>query len=167
MIYRKHSYLFPNRRVFSKPLFLSSVFMSLFLALIAFAPGSRAVRSAAPPVQVGPSQKRLRPEFVPGDVLVRFKKGQAFEGTTYVTVAQDNLLAHDKGQVIAAPQEQIPVTVARFEASDIVDGLRLAHVEPVQTMNAIAALNERADVLYAEPNYIRHLDVTPNDPSFS
>src|SRR5207253_10754780 len=63
-------------------------------------------------------------------------------------------------------QEQIAVQVARFEGSDIVDGLRLAHVEPAQTMNAIAALNARDDVLYAEPNYIRHLDLTPNDPSF-
>src|SRR6185503_8334488 len=31
----------------------------------------------------------------------------------------------------------------------------------------VAALNTRDDVLYAEPNYLRRLDVTPNDPSFS
>ena len=138
MIFQKHSYLFPKSQVVSKPLFFSSVFLALFLALIAFAPGSRAVRPAAPPVQEGPSQKRFRPEFVPGDVLVRFKKGQALEGTTYVAVPSDSVLPGEKGQSIAAPQEQIAVRVDRFEGSDIVDGLRLARVEPAQTMKAIA-----------------------------
>src|SRR5437867_5513565 len=162
----KHSYLFPKSRLVSKPWAISSLFLALFLALIAFAPGSRAVHPAAPDFQAGPSEKRRRPEFVPGDVLVRFKKDRAFEGTTYVAVPDDNVLPHDKGQSVAAPEEQIPVRVDRFEGSEIVDDLRLAHVEATQTMKAIAALKARDDVLYAEPNYIRHLDRTPNDPSF-
>src|SRR5204862_2300949 len=34
------------------------------------------------------------------------------------------------------------------------------------TMKAITALKQQPDVLYAEPNYILHADLTPNDPSF-
>src|SRR5204862_41632 len=52
------------------------------------------------------------------------------------------------------------------EGSDLVTGLRVARVAAEDTLTAIAALNEQADVLYAEPNYIMHADLTPNDPSF-
>jgi subtilisin family serine protease len=40
-------------------------------------------------------------------------------------------------------------------------------MSPDETMKAIAALNARDDVVYAEPNYIVHENATPNDPSFS
>src|SRR5438045_1903643 len=35
---------------------------------------------------------------------------------------------------------------------------------PDETLKAIDALKSRADVLYAEPNYILHEEATPNDP---
>jgi subtilisin family serine protease len=48
----------------------------------------------------------------------------------------------------------------------MVEGLRLARVPEADTMAAIAALKAQPDVLYAEPNYILHVDVTPNDTLF-
>src|SRR3954469_22083628 len=33
--------------------------------------------------------------------------------------------------------------------------------------HAAAALQARADVLWAEPNYVVHTEATPNDPAFS
>src|SRR4030095_10609966 len=50
-----------------------------------------------------------------------------------------------------------------FGGSDLVEGLKLARVSPEKTLDAIEALRMRPDVLYAEPNYIRHLDAVPND----
>ena len=59
------------------------------------------------------------------------------------------------------------VQVEIFAGSDIVEGLRLARTAPGDTLKAIAALNARDDVLYAEPNYILHRELTPNDPRFT
>jgi subtilisin family serine protease len=113
--------------------------------------------------------KPQRPKYVPGEALVRFKKGRAFEGSTYMAVPESaSAGANSKfglANSVAAP-EQVHVSVERFEASDLVDGLRMARVAPEDTLKAIAALKARADVLYAEPNYIVHLETTPNDPRF-
>jgi subtilisin family serine protease len=62
---------------------------------------------------------------------------------------------------------QLSVQIERFDGADIVPGLRLARVAADDTMAAIAALKKQPDVLYAEPNYLLHLDVTPNDPRFT
>jgi subtilisin family serine protease len=57
--------------------------------------------------------------------------------------------------------------VDEFEGSKLVPGLRVARVtDGGDTMSAVAALRLQPDVLYAEPNYIMHADVTPNDPRF-
>jgi subtilisin family serine protease len=58
------------------------------------------------------------------------------------------------------------VSIERFEGSSIVEGLRLARSAAADTLKLVAALNARDDVLYAEPNYILHLEATPNDPQF-
>src|SRR5262245_44572290 len=96
--------------------------------------------------------KRTRPEFVPGEALVRFKSDRAFEGATYMSVPNDQVQPKIDGIQGAAVQEQILVRVDRFDGSDLVDGLRLAHA--ADAAKAIAALKARDDVLYAEPNYI-------------
>jgi subtilisin family serine protease len=108
--------------------------------------------------------KRRRPEFVAGEALVRFKPGRAFEGGTSVRLARKDVSATP---FASQDGQQMPVKVDRFAGSDLVNGLRLARMAADQTLETIAALNSRDDVLYAEPNYIRRIDVTPNDPSFS
>ena len=60
--------------------------------------------------------------------------------------------------------QPIAVQLERFAGSDLVGGLRVARMAPDETLKAVAALKARDDVLYAEPNYIRSLDLTPNDP---
>ena len=51
-------------------------------------------------------------------------------------------------------------------ALEIVEGLRVAQVNPDDTSNAIEALRARPDVVYAEPNFIRKATSTPNDPRY-
>ena len=114
------------------------------------------------------SEKRPRAAFVPGDVLVRFKKDFAFEGTRQLAVPNNDSTETGKGfAALIASNEQVLVNVERFAGSEIVDGLRIARTAPSDTLKAIAALNARDDVLYAEPNYLRYPDATPNDPRFN
>jgi uncharacterized repeat protein (TIGR01451 family) len=96
-------------------------------------------------------------EFVPGELLVRFRP--------------DTAPARNKARTslsIASPTgRNLRVEVNHFGGSDIVAGLMLARVAVEDTLPALKALRDRADVLYAEPNFIRHADVVPNDPLYT
>src|SRR6266576_1817273 len=70
-------------RLFSKPLIFSLLVFLILATSILFAPRSEATRqiraSINPGSQALTSEKRRRPEFMPGEALVRFRKNQAFE----------------------------------------------------------------------------------------
>jgi subtilisin family serine protease len=145
-------------RVFGgKATIFAFLILTILAATILFPSPSRATRT---PAQTG-GTKRRRPDFVPGEALVRFKPGRAFEGRAIISVP--------RGEVSAAPEdiEQLSVQIDRFAGSDLVEGLRLAHTSSDDTLRTVAALQTRADVVYAEPNFIRHVDRTPDDPSFN
>jgi subtilisin family serine protease len=93
-------------------------------------------------------------EFVPGEVLVRFRTDAAAKSAEASPMSLQREV--DGGEV----------SFQRFEGSDMVRGLRLAKVEESRTLEALAELAERPDVLYAEPNYIWRARRTPNDPRF-
>ncbi len=135
----------------------------LLIVAVAFAPNSSA-RLPASQSDGNSGSKRNRPEFVPGEALVRFKSGRAFEGSTYMPVPSERAPGFSEQQGTVG-LEEILVQVDRFAGSDIVDGLRIAHA--ADTGKAIAALRARDDVIYAEPNYIVHGFATPDDPSFN
>ena len=94
-------------------------------------------------------------EFVPGEVLVRFRDETSAKRAE---VSALSLPAAGGGRTTAR--------LEKFEGSDIVRGLRLAKVDPARTIEAVAELASRADVVYAEPNYIWRAKRTPNDPRF-
>ncbi len=133
--------------------------LSILLAFIAFPYTSARMQGASDDGTFNPQTKGGAPaEFVPGEALVRFRSG------AQATRAR---LAHLN--VRSSLGDEIPVTVEDVEGFEIVKDLRLAHVAPADTLKAIAALNERSDVLYAEPNYILHKEQatqTPNDASY-
>jgi subtilisin family serine protease len=103
--------------------------------------------------QSGVNRKNPRPEFVPGEALVRYRSERAAS-------------RQPRQVMLNVAGRQLAVQIERFDGADIVPGLRLARVATQDTMAAIAALKEQPDVLYAEPNYLLHLDLTPNDPRF-
>lgn len=125
----------------------------MLFAIVALPPGSRATKGL-PQTSRSASGKRLRPEFVPGHVLVRYKDEATAERVEKTMTA------------LSVKGSSIPIQIERFDAADMVAGLRLAHVDPEETMNAIEALKARRDVLYAEPDFIMHAHRTPNDPQF-
>jgi subtilisin family serine protease len=130
-----------------------AVFSSLLIAAVIFFPPSSRARLDVQAAKAG-VQKRPRAEYVPGQVLVRYRNE---------TIAR---LQQGAASAISLDGHPIAMQVERFEGSDIIPGLRLAHVAAEDTMTAIAALKTQADVLYAEPNYIMHADA-PNDPRFT
>jgi subtilisin family serine protease len=142
----------PSRKISARArVFFSALFVLALAIILASGPrSSRATQQAGMP---DASQKRTRPAFVPGEALVRYKsEGAAKRVATQMTLAVNS--------------HQVPIRIERFEGADSVPGLRLAHMAPEQTLDAIEALNKQADILYAEPNYLLHPDLTPNDPCF-
>src|ERR1044072_4672234 len=127
------------------------------VALLVLASVSFPVRSGAQlqTTQVTTSQKRQRQQmFRPGEILVRYRS----EPMAKSKGAQMRIAAHD-GRLFS-------IDLKRTPGSDLLPGLRLGHVAPEETLDAIAALRQQPDVLEAEPNYILKADVTPNDPRF-
>ena len=95
-------------------------------------------------------------DFVPGELLVRFRAGTALVRTKARTTVH----------VTVDATRSVPVELNHFGGSELVEGLRLARMAPEDTLGALKALNARADVVYAEPNFIRHADAVPNDPRY-
>lgn len=101
------------------------------------------------------TKKARQQRFVPGEIIVRYRSESMAKGRTGAlrVTAQDGQLRS--------------IRVDDFEGSKLVPGLRIARVtDGGDTLSAVAALRLQPDVLYAEPNYILHADVTPNDPHF-
>lgn len=136
------------------------------LRLLVLTLGALFITSAWPPVQQAKlqsseqqnaKQKTYKPESVPGEILIRFR---------LETVKAKDQAARTEMSVQAGGRA-IALQVERLGETDVVEGLRLAHVAPEETAQAISALNARPDVLYAEPNYIRRASKTPNDSRYA
>ncbi|HYV10221.1 MAG TPA: S8 family serine peptidase [Pyrinomonadaceae bacterium] len=128
---------------------------AMLLSLVAVLPiaqrAERQTQTSKAPVQ---HTKRKSLDAVPGEILVRFR-----------SASKSKRLGRQV--VIAKTGRQIPLSIkAVSPALEIVEGLRVAQVNPADTTNAIEALRARSDVIYAEPNFIRRAFVAPNDPRY-
>jgi serine protease len=131
---------------------LFSILLALALFLVAAHPPiSSATQDKS---QSDQPKKHPRQVFVPGQALVCYRSEELASQRVH-----EQLVSHDG--------RQLSIQIEKFDGSNIVPGLRLAHVDAADTMAAIEALKAQPDVLYAEPNYILHLDATPNDPRFT
>jgi subtilisin family serine protease len=100
-------------------------------------------------------------EFVPGQLLVRFRPGAALAARS--ARGRETVTLRDFGG------RQMAAEVEDEEGFGIVEGLRLVRVAPEDTLKAVAAFKARPDVLYAEPDYVWHKEqaaVSPNDPLY-
>jgi len=130
---------------------LSLLFLTLTLLAVTALPPTSSANQEQP--QSGLGQKPSRAKFVPGQALVRYRSERLAKQKTVE-------------KLVSSDGRQLSIQIERFDGADIVPGLRLAQVTPEDTMAAIAALKKQPDVLYAEPNYLLHLDANPNDPRF-
>ena len=99
------------------------------------------------------SKDRLS-EAIPGEILVRFRSEQAAQALTRHTTKPKTA------------KSGIEMSVAPIDVQ-FLPGLRLVQVDPAQTTQAMEDLSAAADVIYAEPNYVRRALATPNDTYYS
>jgi subtilisin family serine protease len=135
----------------------------ILCSLLLCASASRFTPRASGASQAQAESRDVRPkaEFVPGQVLVRFRPGAALAARS-ARGSERVLLPGFGGRQMAAEVED-------EEGFGIVEGLRLARVAPEDTLEAVAAFKARPDVLYAEPDYVWHKEqasVSPNDPLY-
>ena len=133
----------------------------LFAVIVILPIAQKAERQSQPSPRrqrlAGQSQRTKKdvPPAVPGEILVRFRP------TSKSKQPGRQLVTTKTGR-------QIPMSIEAVSRTfEIVEGLRVARVNPADTSNAIEALRARSDVLYAEPNFIRKSLVAPNDPQYS
>ncbi len=114
----------------------------------------------------------LSDDFVPGDIIVRFRDTAQALGTDQARAASLGLRARGGGngramlltldglksrQALGIASATAGQPAQRSRSADPVKQLKL------DTLQAIKALRKRDDVLYAEPNYIRHATRVPTD----
>jgi serine protease len=109
--------------------------------------------------QGGPSAARVPPEaeFVPGELVVRFR-----DATPIVATGRLQLAATEATHVAGDPLDggalfRLPVAPAGARAADA----------RAETLAAVKAMRRRADVLWAEPNYVYQPLLVPNDEFFN
>ncbi|HKO95920.1 MAG TPA: S8 family serine peptidase [Pyrinomonadaceae bacterium] len=107
-----------------------------------------------------PPSKIQERQSVPGEILVRFRTG----ATPVVSTSKPGM---ETALSVQQNEVQFSVRIERLAGPEIVKDLRLARVAPEETGRAIQALRMRPDVIYAEPNYIRHKFATPTDVRFT
>jgi serine protease len=95
-------------------------------------------------------------EIVPGEMLVRFRDSVPLVATGRLAVAHQDARwisgdTRDRGGALF----RLPEGFAKTP-----DDARAA------TLAAVEATRRRADVLWAEPNYVRHPSLVPNDPLY-
>jgi len=121
-------------------------------ALVACSDSPTSTRSLME-VPDGPSLSAAASDFVPGEIIVKFRAGASATGRA-------NALGRANGQA----GERI-LTAAMRSGGDA-EGLTIVHTS-LAVPQAVAALRGSPDVEYAEPNYIYRHSATSNDPYYT
>ncbi len=132
-----------------------SLLTSGAFALAACSPEQTSLTSAADPMQAATPQAAAAraPEFVPGEVIVRFKPG-ASSASRGETMRAANAQAGEK------------IVTAAMRGRGDNEGITVLRTS-MNVPDAIATLKARADVEYAEPNWIYTTDATSNDTYYT
>ncbi len=138
-----------------KQKFLVSLLLAVFVVLTIILQTTVRTKAQEEENIAHPKSSKAAAEFVPGEVIVRFRESAASAKTSA-----------SRFMTLRTSEREISAEIVDFDGSKIVSGLRLARVAPEDTLLAIDAFNSRSDVLYAEPNYIRRKLALPNDPRF-
>ncbi len=150
----------PFRSVRRSSLITSAALLLLLIALLSYTSVNPRASLAASSAQsqagaTFQTSAKHRRDFVPGNVIVRYRD----EAAAKVQQRAATRLMTDEGA-------QLDVRVEALADASLIPGLRIAKVAPEHTLDAVAALKMRPDVLYAEPDYILHRDDLPNDTRF-
>jgi uncharacterized repeat protein (TIGR01451 family) len=146
----------------SRQIFIRHSVISVLLAVVLISLTLLATRSSRAGGSSRPEpSKSSKPQSVPGEFIVRFKSDanavrQTLKGESHIESA------------FSEDGRQFPMQVERLDRGpELIEGLRLVHVPRDGSIEPLEALRKRSDVIYAEPNYLRHPLKLPNDPRFS
>jgi len=117
-----------------------------------------------PVVQIAPAdvqrllEKRIKPAFVPGEVVVKMKPGVRVGPMAAPEMAR---LQIEQAEQLTSGGERVYRVTRAAAAAMAPQAVRDRTLELVKTMAA------RPDVEYAQPNYIFQISAVPNDPGFA
>lgn len=122
-------------------------------------------------VPISNSQMLLSQTFMPGEAIVGFKQSKAGADALYVQEAHGPvppvLLRLDGSSAYSINSLASQVEEKMSDTAVLIPGAPESLVEKDRTLNLLKALKRRADVDYAEPNFIRRPSViTPSDPYY-
>lgn len=143
---------------------VSSALVLLILTCLTFQSNVSRARNSfpqSPPENSGKSKRRQLAESAPGEILVRFRTDAIEASSTLKGGTGAQFATEAQGRTLEMNVERLD------RGPEMIEGLRIVRVTPEQTAAAIEALRARPDVIYAEPNYIRHAARLPDDPRFS
>ncbi len=123
---------------------------------------------------------RLSDEFVSGEVIVRFENDdpssavlRSLAGRAQLLGMQTKAGAPGRGMLLrfdekAGPQETFrALGIRQTESNRYIHRATKPNIQrKADTLHIIKSLRRRADVRYAQPNYIRKALVIPNDPQY-
>lgn len=116
--------------------------------------------------------------FVPGQVLVRFKDQSVANHSitpSSNTISEKLKLKQDIPGIAKVFEFSLPATSvattkisAPQTSSQTQEEAQLAELDQkIATLELIKSLNQRSDIAFAEPNFIYHSSIVPDDPNFS
>jgi len=140
-----------KKRSFSLPSSLAAA----AIVLAACSPEQTSLTSPADPALAAAPQASVAraPEFVPGEVIVRFRPGAS---------------SASRGEIMRAANAQVgeKIVTAAMRGRGDNEGISVLRTS-MNVQDAIAALKARADVEYAEPNWIYTTDATVADTYYA
>lgn len=134
---------------------LSSSLAAAAIVLAACSPEQTSLTSPADPALAAAPQAAVArvPEFVPGEVIVRFRPGAS---------------SASRGEILRSANAQVgeKIVTAAMRGRGDNEGITVLRTS-MNVPDAMAALNARADVEYAEPNWVYTTDATSNDTYYT
>ena len=111
------------------------------------------------------------PDFVPGEAVVKYKKGKTPDVSALKTDRSFRVLLSNEGANKGAGKEA-EVSLVEFDVNSVTTGTGSARTASTEdkkqlTVEMIEKLMMDDNVEYAEPNYIYHALKTPDDPYYT
>lgn len=141
----------------------------------AFSGGSRYVLKLLPP-ETTAGQTSQSADFVPDEMIVKLKPQSRLQLSSGMT-SQLNLSSIQPGRASLVPIDRDQLNTQSGQKQRVKTGLSRAMAalrdrnpkayRKVMTLREIKKMSLEAGVEYAEPNYIRHSLLTPNDPLYT
>lgn len=102
--------------------------------------------------------------FVAGEIVVQYQSDRPYSAFSAETGLLEKAASSQSIKLLSLTQDNL---VSVKSALNITNNSNQPTDLATETLRVVEALNQRADVKFAEPNYIRQPYLTPNDPLYT